>query len=415
MERLEEADAEMRVAHHPGSGGATTFDSRGRTDESSSVLPVRARVAATFLLLLAMTFVPSQLHSQFVLDLPTPSQHAVVEQRVGLTDIRVSYSRPGVKGRQVWGSLVPYGFASPATNGVSAPWRLGANENTTLSVTHPVTIEGRALPAGTYGLFAAMNRDSTATIIVSRESESWGSFSYDSTEDVLRVTLRTRPHPHVELLTFAFDEVGPTHAILAMRWADLELPLRIGVNVDSIVVASVRRQMKMPVTFSHHSRYQAAAYLASANANLDVALQWAKEAVDGVPGPRGFSGVRDFLTLTTLSDVYFLMDSVSQSKVALDGALQHAGDVPLGTAAFYQRSLITSRRIDHAAYVAEWMIRQWPKQWTTYDAMARVHVAQRNYAEAILYESRALEYAGPAVRPTIESRLELLRAGKAFN
>lgn len=388
---------------------------QGGAHESRPRSSWRARYSSAVVLLSAMTFLPSQLRSQVVLDLPMPSQHAVVEQRVGLTDICVSYSRPGVKGRPVWGSLVPYGFASPAMTGAIAPWRLGANENTTLSVTHPVMIEGRALPAGTYGLFAAMNRDSTATIIVSRESESWGSFSYDSTEDVMRVTLRTRPHAPVELLTFAFDEVGPAHAVLSMRWADLELPLRIGVNVDSIVVASVRRQMKMPVAFSHHSRYQAAAYLAAVNANLDVALQWAKEAVDGVPGPLGFSGVRDFLTLTTLSDVYFLMDSVSQSKVALDGAMQHAGDVPLGTVVFYQRSLITSRRIDHATHMAEWMMRRWPKQWTTYDAMARVHVAQQNYSEALIYETRALEYAGPAVRPTIEARLQLLRAGKAFN
>ena len=107
----------------------------------------------------------------------TPSPGATVSQKIGISEITVSYSRPSVKNREVWGNLVPYGWNVQAFGtGNSAPWRAGANENTTISFSHNTMIGGKQIPAGTYGLFYVVNQDNTAEVILSRDSRSWGSF-----------------------------------------------------------------------------------------------------------------------------------------------------------------------------------------------------------------------------------------------
>src|SRR5438874_1648978 len=130
-------------------------------------------VCSTAILLAALP----PLKAQTVLDLPRPSQQASVTQRLGITDITIHYSRPLVKGRTIWGGLVPY----------DQVWRAGANENTTITVTDPVTVEGQQLAAGTYGLHM-IPQEKDCTVIFSKNSSSWGSFTYDPAEDALRVT-----------------------------------------------------------------------------------------------------------------------------------------------------------------------------------------------------------------------------------
>src|SRR3954470_16117861 len=134
------------------------------------------------------------LGQSFVLDLPRPSQHAVLTQRIGITDVTINYHRPLVNGRKVWDNLVPYGKV----------WRAGANENTTISFSSPVTIDGKALDAGTSGLHMIPTADSW-TVIFSRNYTSWGSFTYDEKEDALRVQVKPHPTDMHEALTYDFD------------------------------------------------------------------------------------------------------------------------------------------------------------------------------------------------------------------
>src|SRR5213595_1875162 len=113
------------------------------------------------------------------LNLPDVSQAAEVKQRIALTDITINYHRPLVNGRKIWGALVPYGKV----------WRAGANENTTIAFSDPVSVEGQPLPKGTYGLHMIPNENEW-TIIFSKNSTSWGSFTYDQKEDALRVKVK---------------------------------------------------------------------------------------------------------------------------------------------------------------------------------------------------------------------------------
>src|SRR5664279_5977026 len=142
-----------------------------------------------------------------LLDLPRKSQDAQVTQTIGITNVTVKYSRPLVNGRKVWAGLVPYGDV----------WRAGANENTTITFSDPVTIEGKPLDKGTYGLHMIPNADEW-TIIFSKSSTSWGAFTYNEAEDALRVTVKPRAADVHNALTFDFDQLQPDSAVIELEW-----------------------------------------------------------------------------------------------------------------------------------------------------------------------------------------------------
>ncbi|MEP3385072.1 MAG: DUF2911 domain-containing protein, partial [Flavobacteriaceae bacterium] len=135
--------------------------------------------------------------------LPRGSQMAKVGQRIGNTDVTIVYSRPSVNDREIWGALVPYGMNNLGFGTAKeSPWRAGANENTIFKTTHNLTIGGKTLPAGKYGLHMIVNEDNSATIIFSKNHGAWGSYFYEPSEDALRVDVGTKEVSHVEQLTF---------------------------------------------------------------------------------------------------------------------------------------------------------------------------------------------------------------------
>src|SRR3989441_1394003 len=169
----------------------------------------------------------------FVLDLPRPSQRAQITQRVGITDVTISYHRPLVNNRKVWDALVPYGKV----------WRAGANENTTITFSDPVTIEGKPLPKGAYGLHMIPGENEW-TVIFSKSSTSWGSFTYDQAEDALRVAVKPQPAEFHEALTYDFDDPKPDSSVVTLRWERLAVPFKVGVNVKEIVAQSLHNQLR---------------------------------------------------------------------------------------------------------------------------------------------------------------------------
>jgi Protein of unknown function (DUF2911) len=194
------------------------------------------RTLPTLLLPLVVGFVawaPSAAGQSAVLTLPDLSQHARVVQRIGLTDITVDYHRPLVAGRRIFGGLEPYGSV----------WRAGANNNTTVEVTDSVSVEGRPLAKGVYGLHMIPGENSWV-VIFSRNSTSWGSFTYDSAEDALRVTVKPRAIPHQEALTYGFDDPTPNSVVLTMRWESVAVPIRVDVDVPRLVARSLRDQLR---------------------------------------------------------------------------------------------------------------------------------------------------------------------------
>src|SRR5579872_5038657 len=197
-----------------------------------------------------------------MLNLPRASQHARVSQRIGITDITINYHRPLANGRQIWGKVVPYGQV----------WRAGANENTTITFTDPVTIEGQALDKGTYGLHMIPGENQW-TVIFSKNSSAWGSFTYKQEEDALRVTVKPQPTDPYNALAYDFDDVKADSKIVTMRWEKVAVPFKVEVKVNDIVTAAIHRQLHGLNQYYWEGWDDAAGYFLANKINLDEALQ----------------------------------------------------------------------------------------------------------------------------------------------
>src|ERR1700745_3812041 len=197
-----------------------------------------------------------------MLNLPRQSQHAVVTQRIGITDITINYHRPLANGRQIWGKLAPYGQV----------WRAGANENTTITFTDSVTIEGQALDKGTYGLHMIPGENEW-TVIFSKDSNDWGSFTYKQDDDALRVKVKSQAVEVHDALAYDFDELKPDSAVVTMRWDKVAVPFKVHVNVNDLVTASIHRQLHGLNQYYWEGWDDAAGYFLANKINLDEALK----------------------------------------------------------------------------------------------------------------------------------------------
>jgi hypothetical protein len=186
-----------------------------------------------------------------------------ITQRIGVTDITINYHRPLVNGRPIWGKLVPYGEV----------WRAGANENTTITFSDPVTVEGQALDKGTYGLHMIPGENQW-TVIFSKMSTAWGSFSYKQDEDALRVTVKPQAVDLHNALAYDFDDLQPDSTVVTMRWEKSRRPLQsCGQRERHRQSQHVRKQMRGLNQYYWESWDDAAAYFLAAKTNLDEALK----------------------------------------------------------------------------------------------------------------------------------------------
>src|SRR6516165_1674678 len=202
------------------------------------------------------------------LDLPRDSQRAVLTQRIGITDITIRYHRPLLNGRQVFGKLVPYGQV----------WRAGANENTTITFADPVTIEGKPLDRGTYGLHMIPG-ETEWTVIFSKANASWGSFTYDQKEDALRVTVKPRASEFTEALTYEFDDLKPDSSVITMRWDKVAVPFKVAVNVNEVVEQKMREHLRGLAQYTWDGWNDAADYLVNEKVDLEEALAYTDKSI----------------------------------------------------------------------------------------------------------------------------------------
>ena len=214
-----------------------------------------------------LAFAPAA-SGQVPLVLPQGSPEASVSQTVGLAEFKVTYHRPAVNKRKIWGELVPYGDV----------WRAGANENTTLFASTPFTFGGKAVPAGTYGLHM-LPAEGDWTVILSSESKAWGSFSYDQKEDVVRVSVKPEPAQFVERLAYTFDEPTNDATALALRWERLRVAVPIAIDAKQVTLASIREQLRGLPRFSWQGWNQAAAWCARNDVTTDEAMAWADRSI----------------------------------------------------------------------------------------------------------------------------------------
>lgn len=360
-------------------------------------------------LLFALFLLVINVHAQ--LDLPPSANNpkATVTEDVGITSITLSYSRPDVNKREgkIYGdgNPVTYGFSTGSfiTNKNTAPWRAGANENTTITFEHDVKVEGKDIKAGTYGLHIALNPDN-ATIIFSNQTDAWGSFYYDEKYDALRINVKTVPlDKSVEWLKYEFIEHREKYCVIALQWEKLSIPFKVDVDVENIVLARLRQQLTGPKGFNALNVLAAANYCITRNINLEEALTWSQRA----------AGTKTFATLNNLANNYTKLNRIAQADSTMNEALVFANpNQYMG----YGRSLITLKRPDRALEIFTANQKKNGDVYAVNAGFMSYYSATADFKKALGYANKALAQApNDAAKATINGFITKLKEGKDIN
>ena len=338
------------------------------------------------------------------------NRKASVSEQLGIVKISIAYSRPGVKGREgkIWNTPVAhYGFVDQGHGTSSAaPWRAGANENTTISFSQPVKIEGKDLPAGTYGFFISLGEEES-TLIFSKISNSWGSFYYDPAEDVLRIPVKNKAlETSVEWLKYEFIDQKENAVTIALSWEKRMIPFRVEADTKALQIASFKSEFR--TTRPYYDYIQAANYCVENNIELEQALAWMDRAIYF-----RVMGEKNFRTLSTKASVLMKMNKVDEAKKVMEEA------VPMGTMTdvhYYGRTLLSMKQVDEAFKVYKANFEKYPNVFTTNVGMGRAYSAMGNYKKALGYMKAALPQAPDnGNKANVENMIKKLEEGKDVN
>lgn len=345
---------------------------------------MRRRAIALSLLLSG----PSLLHAQnYRLELPWPSPHATVSQVVGLTTLAVDYHRPGVNKRVVWGGLVPY----------DTVWRAGANENTLLTSTSPFTVGGTTLPAGRYGVFMIPGRERW-TIILSRQANAWGAFSYTPTEDAVRFVVTPTPAEYTERLAYTFEDPQQESVTLMLRWEKLAVSFPIAINTDVVVLDSLAAQLRNLPRFWGTAWEQAGAWVLNNTSNIDQAEIWADTAVALAP---------TFASYNLKAAVLQRRGKTAQADSLRQAHLASANEAQLNA---YGYQLLNQKRNSEALAIFIRNTKEHPDSWNVWDSLGEAYAATGDKAKAVTNYRKALAMTtDPVQKQRIEGILAALK------
>src|SRR4051812_22941143 len=352
--------------------------------------PCLARLTSAAALLMCTTAIAT---SQSILNLPYASQAAQVKQRVGVTDMTVTYHRPMVNGRKVWGGLVPMGQV----------WRAGANENTTIEFSMPVSIEGKPLAAGIYGLHMIPNPDSW-TIIFSKMAVAWGSYTYNEAEDALRVNVKPRENEMEEALEYEFEDLKADSVVVTMKWEKVAVPFRVSVSDAETTLPHIRNQMRGRAQYSWEPLNEAANYCLTKKINLDEALKWADASIQNE---------ERFENLSTKADILKALNRLDEAKTTWNKALEKAKAPDLYT---YGRQLQNQKKGDEAMEIFKEVAKRFPDGVFGYLAQARIKSAAGDFTGA-LNDAKQAQAAAPSEgqKQAIQGLIDRLQAKQDIN
>jgi len=326
------------------------------------------------------------------LNIPRVSQRGTVSQRIGLTDVTIVYHRPEVGGREIWGKVVPYGKV----------WRAGANENTTITFSDDVAVEGKPLTAGTYGLHAIPDKDSW-TVIFSKNSTSWGSFSYDEKEDALRVTTKPQAADFREALTYTFEDVKADSAAATLRWEKLAVPFRVSVDVKAVVLRSIKNELRNVGGFTWGGFDEAAQWCLDNNYNLEEALKWEENSIQNE---------ERFENWETKSRILDAMGRKEDAGKALSTAVDKATAVQLYV---YARGFQRQGNAKRAFELFPLVPKKDANHWASHLALARLSSNTGDFTTAAKEMTQAINGAPDQTKPFLQPLLKRLEAKDDIN
>ncbi len=367
--------------------------------KSSSLIPAKMKkpISIKFAIVLLGVFVSA--HSRAQVTTPrTASPAAKVSQTIGISTVTIKYSRPSVKGREVWGKLVPYGWNVQAFGaGNSAPWRAGANENTTIEFSHPAKIAGQLVPAGIYGLFFVINADDSGEVILSKDYRSWGSFFYNASQDQLRAKITVRSIPNTELLTYDFTNLTKTSGELVLNWEKKQFPVTIEFAVDEIVMANAAEELKSTTGFTPFGFSSAANYALQNNINLDKGLAWIDQALQTS---------QTFAFRNIKSGILRKQGKTAEADQIMNEAIANGNEVEINN---YGYQLLNQGQNDKAIEVLTINTQRNPKSANAFDSLGEAYAIKGDKPNAIKNFKKSLTMNPPAAtRANSEKYLQQL-------
>ena len=339
-----------------------------------------------------------QLYGQPITTPNAASPAAKASQTIGISTIDITYSRPSVKGRKIWGDLVPYGWnAQSFGNGNKAPWRAGANENTTITFSHDATVEGQKVPAGTYGLFFTINENNTGEVILSKDHKSWGSFFYEEKRDQLKAKINLRDISHTEHLTYDFINFDKNSTELVLNWEKKQFPVKIQFAVDDIVLANATEELKGPTGFSWQGYMSAANYAMQNKMQYDQALVWIDKAI---------AQNRSFSTLNVKSKLLTAKGNAAEADKIMKEAIEKANEAELNT---YGYQLMGMDKTDEAIEIFSLNTKKNPNSANCWDSLGEAYAKKGDKKNAIASFKKSLSLnPSQAVKVSSETNLKKL-------
>jgi Protein of unknown function (DUF2911) len=345
------------------------------------------------------------------------NQRSEITQQIGMVRATIEYSSPDVhapngddRRGKIWGTLVPWGIYDLGFNNRKGPWRAGANQNTVFTISHPVKINGQPLPAGKYGLHMLAGEQEW-TLIFSKNSTSWGSFSYEQAEDALRVATKPEKAPYREWLTYEFIDRKPDRAIAALEWEEMRVPFTISVDdMPALYIENMRRELRNAAGFNAVQWQRAAQYCLQTNHNLDEALTWADNAI-ALPGV----GQATFTNLSTKAQILEKLNRTADADTVMAAAMDLSNALPIEIHQ-YGRRLLAQGKSKEAFAVFQKNAKRFGDTWPVHVGLARGYSAIGDYKTALKHAEQALTQAPDDLnRKSLQDAVGRLKQGQDMN
>jgi tetratricopeptide (TPR) repeat protein len=347
--------------------------------------------------LMVVLFFVNDLTAQFQMPpvrLPDASPRNSVSFELGLSNIEIKYHSPYIRNRKVWGGLVPY----------DRVWRAGANENTTITFEHPVKVNGRDLAAGTYGLHIIPSEKNNWIIAFSSNYTSWGSFSYNEKEDVLRIEATPKENPMNEWLAYEIKPASDSSAEVSMVWEKLRVPFTVQSDVKGITLAMLKNDfLRSPRRFDWVGYWYSALYLNSTNYQLDQALQWINMSI---------TNGANFTNVKLKADILTKLGRTEEAAQALKYAVTIGSVFEIDG---YVALLVRQKKNAEALELAKLNAQKNPDVGNVNGGLARAYSANGNYPEALKHAKLMLDSAPAFAKPGWERNIQKLTEGKDMN
>jgi tetratricopeptide (TPR) repeat protein len=333
-------------------------------------------------------------------------------RKVGTTEINIHWNAPGVKGREgkIWGTDIAYfgttvlGFGSD----VPSPWRAGADECTTMSFSTDVMINGQSLKAGKYAFFIELGKDES-TLIFNTNIQAWGTYFYDISKDVLRVSTKQQKDQKnmKERLEYTFTNQTPKSVEVALEWESWRIPFTVEVDLKATLLADIQAQMSGALGFDPPSLIAAANWCLQQDINLDQALGWINSATNPNLG-----GINSFQALSVKSGILKKKGKNEESDLIMKQAVDNANTMELHQ---YGRQLLNEKKVNEAMTVFEKNYIKNKGAWPTNVGMMRAHSALGNIKKALEFAREALKQAPDDInKKNLENAIKTLESGKAL-